>query len=125
LHTDTWRALRRIELGVALPLHWPDDAIKHFAAYISGQSRLPWRAYTWLGPGHTIPCDSWRNPEFTAALLLRNHPALPTVDAGEQFGDPVSVLWFLPITDSERQLAMENGSAALESQLPFDRWTEA
>lgn len=125
LSTDDWRAFRRIELGAVLPRRWPDDAIKRFGAYLSAQSRLPWRSYTWLGPTHTIPCDAWHDPRFTAALLLRDHPAAPRFQPGEQFGDPVRVVWFLAITEAERRLAMEQGSAALERQIPPDRWAHA
>jgi suppressor of fused protein SUFU len=125
LGTDDWPAYRRIELAAMLPLGWPDDAAKQFGRYISGQSRLPWNEYTWLGPGHTIPCDSWRNPAYEAALLVRNHPALGTVLAGTVLGDPAFVLWFLPITEPERQLAINQGSAALERRLSPDRWLDA
>lgn len=59
-HPEMWR---RIEFGVVLPEHWPNEAINRFASYLSGQSNLPWNNCTWLGPGHTLPCDSWLNPE--------------------------------------------------------------
>src|SRR5215467_1499981 len=51
---------RRIELGAVLPGHWLEEAVQGFGSYISGQSNLPWNKYTWLGPGHTLPCDSWQ-----------------------------------------------------------------
>lgn len=125
LYSDDWKALRRIELAAMLPSSWPDDAVKTFGKYLSAQSRLPWNVYAWLGAGHTIPCDSWRNPRYTAALLVRDHPVVGSVEGAKVLGDPVSVLWFIPITDSERQLAMDEGSAALERRLPRDRWTDA
>jgi hypothetical protein len=125
LYSDDWRALRRIELAATLPLGWPDDAVKRFGAYLSGQSRLPWNTYTWLGGGHTIPCDAWRNPDYTAALLVRDHPAAGSVQGATALGDPVSVLWFIPVSESERQLAIDEGSAVLERQLPRDRWIRA
>ena len=108
-----------------LPLGWPEDAVKQFGKYISAQARLPWNVYTWRGPEHTIPCDSWRNPAYTSALLVRDHSALGTVSPATILGDPVSVLWFIPITDRERQLAMAEGSAVLAAQLPKVRWRDA
>jgi hypothetical protein len=117
--------LRRIELGVVLPIDWPDEAIKRFASYLSAQSRLPWTQYTWLGAEHTIPCDSWRSSRFTAALLLKDHPAVKPFDVGCQFGDPVSILWFLPISASERDIAVAEGSKTLLGRLPLTRWQEA
>ena len=125
LGLDDWRAYRRIELGAMLPLGWPEDAVKQFGRYISAQSRLPWNEYTWLGHEHTIPCDAWRNPAYTSALLVRDHPAFGTVSPGPVLGDPVSVLWFIPIAEPERQLATAEGSAVLVAQLPKDRWRDA
>jgi hypothetical protein len=125
LSTDDWKQYRRVELGGVLPLGWPDDAVKRFGGYLSAQSRLPWNVYTWLGPGHTLPCDSWHDGPFTAALLVRDHPALEPVTEAELFGDPVSILWFLPITEAERQLAMTEGSATLLQRIPRDRWSRA
>jgi hypothetical protein len=117
--------LRRIELGVVLPTDWPDEAIKRFASYLSAQSRLPWTQYTWLGAEHTIPCDSWRSSRFTAALLLKDQAAVKPFDVGCRFGDLVSILWFLPISESEREVAIAEGSPALLSRLPPARWQEA
>jgi hypothetical protein len=125
MSTEQPELLWRIELGVVLPDHWPDDAIKQFGAYLSGQSSLPWKQYTWLGPGHTIPRDAWLNRSFAFALLTTEHPAIPTLKLGPQFGNPVNILWFLPISATERQIAMEKGSAELLEILPIDRWKQA
>lgn len=123
--TEQPELLRRIELGVVLPASWPDDAVKRFASYLSGQSALPWNRYTWLGPGHTIPCDSWQNREFAFALLQPDHPAAPTPTLPPQFGDPVNILWFAPISAAERQTAMDHGSERLTQTLPQRRWEQA
>lgn len=123
--TDEPELLRRIELGVVLPAGWPDDAIKRFASYLSAQSRLPWDSYTWLGPGHTVPCDSWQNRSFGFGLLQHHHPAIPKPTLGAQFGDPVRILWFVPITAAERQTAIDHGSERLAQTLPQRRWEEA
>ncbi len=125
MYSEDPELLRRVELGVALPSHWPADAERRVAAYLSGQSNLPWDQYSWLGPGHTVPCDAWCNRQFTYALLQHDHPALPPVSLSAQFGDPVQILWFLPITEAEREIAIEQGSQQLASQLPATRWQEA
>lgn len=123
--TDDPELLRRIELGVVLPTRWPDAAVKRFAGYISAQTRVPWDTYTWLGPGHTIPCDAWQNRSFGFALLQPNHPTVPTPTLGAQFGDPVNILWFVPISAAERQTAMDHGSERLAETLPQLRWEQA
>lgn len=125
LSTEQPELIRRIELGVVLPARWPDQAVKRFASYLSGQSGLPWNNHSWLGTGHTIPCDSWQNPKFTFALLQPTHSAAPTPKVEPQFGDPVNFLWFLPITAEERQNAMDNGSEKLARTLPQRRWEDA
>jgi hypothetical protein len=122
---DDPSAHRRIELASVLPSSWSDGAIKRFAQYVSAQSKLPWARNTWLGRGHTIPCDAWQNSAFEAALLLDAHPAVETPELGEVFGDPVSIAWFLPITALERARCERDGSAAVVARLPKDRWREA
>jgi hypothetical protein len=125
MHTERPDLLRRIELGVVLPARWPDDAVKSFGRYLSGQSDFPWSKYTWLGPGHTLPCGSWQNGEFKFALLVLEHAGAPRLSLGLQFDDPVNVLWFLPISAVERQAAIEGGSERLAGLLPSQRWEEA
>jgi hypothetical protein len=123
--TEQPELLRRIELGVVLPARWPDDAVTRFASYMSGQSGLPWSKYTWLGPGHTIPCDSWQNRSFAFALLQPDHPAAPNPTLEPQFGDPVNVLWLVPNSAAERQTAMDYGGERLTQSLPERRWEQA
>jgi len=114
--------LRRIELGAMLPHKWSEQAVRGFAGYIGAQSDLPWHRYTWLGSGHTLPCDSWQNPEYTAALLQHEHSSAPRIALHPFLGDPVNVLWFVPISEEERKVAVARGSKHLASRLPPDRW---
>jgi len=114
------RPRRRIELGAWLPAAWPNDAITRFAGYLSAQSNLPWSRYTWLGPGHTIPCDAWPDARFEYALLTDRH-ARVHVNLGEHFEDPVTVLWLLPLTRDEQRRVVESGSDAVLRDLPPDR----
>ena len=103
---------RRIELGAGLAA----DASAYFdpfARYLSGQSNLPWTRYTWLGPGHTIPCDAFPDTDFTAVLLCREFQGAPSVSIPPFRGDPVNMLWAVPITRREREVAMERGAAEL------------
>lgn len=122
LSTDTPQPYRRIELGAILPLDWSDEEVMKFAANLSGNSTHPWQSYTWLGPGHTITFPGWRNSEFDSALLVHDHPQFERVPVGPVLGDPVNILWYLPITRKERELATEQGSQTLLESLPADRW---
>ncbi len=118
-------SLRRIELAAYVPANWSEDNVKQLAQYISAQSRLPWTSYTWLGSGHTIPCDSWRNRDFTMAALIAKHPAVRSAELSSMNSDPVSMLWLLPISETERQVAINSSSALLIEHLPADRWKAA
>jgi hypothetical protein len=59
------------------------------------------------------------------ALLQHQHSGAPRIALEEFLGDPVSVLWFVPITEDERQMAIDKGSEHLASRLPADRWKRA
>lgn len=121
-HCEDPQNWRRIELGVLLPWDWTEDAVKDFVAYLAAQSQIPWSRYTWLGSGHTLDCDCWRNPDYPAALLAREHPVLGPLPLGTLFDDPVRVLWLLPISAREREIVKEHGSIELLKILPADRW---
>src|SRR5689334_3200670 len=119
----------RIELALAttLPAAQAARVFLWLATY-------PWRAVTWFGPGHSV---RWHGEPATfplggggeAVLLLDNAgsprgagPALPGPQppnmSGFGFGgDPVRWLWIVPISERDRQLAKERGSAALVGQL--------
>lgn len=114
--TDDPGPYRRIEMGMALA----SDMAKHFdrsASYLSGQSNLPWTTFSWLGPGHTVPCDALPGTGFSAVLLLHSPPGSPVVSLPAFRGDPVKVLWAVAITEKERALAMEGGSDELVQRL--------
>ena len=123
--TDTPDQLRRVELGVVLPGNWSEEAVQGFAKYLGGQSNLPWNDYTWLGPGHTLTCDAWQNPHHTIALLQQEHSGAPRIALERVLGDPVNVLWFVPVSEEERRVAIDQGSERLKSRLPADRWKQA
>lgn len=123
--TEHPERLRRVEMGVLLPNNWSRDEETQFASYLSAQSNLPWGQYTWLGDGHTIPCDSWRNPLFPSAMIVDRHPAVKKISLGSQFEDPVELLWLLPLTEVETETAIQRGSAEVRKELPADRWETA
>ncbi len=109
---------RRIELGVAQSSEIATKSLMPFARYLSGQSALPWTRLTWLGPYHTIPCDAF-GPDsvFTSVLLVPAAEDVPAISLPAFRGDPVSFLWMIPITNSERTFAMDAGGKALLERL--------
>ena len=95
--TETPELLRRIELGAVLPGSWSEDAVQGIGRYISGQCNLPWSNYTWLGPGHTLPCE----------LVAEPAPHDGSTPAGA-FRRPASCLGNGPGRSSQRAVVRSN-----------------
>lgn len=103
---------RRIELAICLKTA-PDqdpEAFNHtvdsVARQISGLAALPWNHFTWLGPGHTCGLSD-AAPDCSTALLVYDRQ-LPTAQQSRIVlppfrGDPVNLLWLIPITDAEQK----------------------
>jgi hypothetical protein len=112
---------RRIELGLCLDPAIPDEQLAQLAQYLSAQTGLPWAQYTWLGNGHSVPCEllpeNPDGPPLTAMLLLQQPAGAPVVGLPTYRGDLVNLLWMVPITEGERQLAIEHGSEVLIKKL--------
>ena len=112
----------RTELAVATTL--PPGVAALVFLWLAG---YPWRAVTWFGPGHSIrwydlPSTFPLGGGYEGVLLLEDPSALagppaPDLSGFEVDGDPVRWLWVIPITERSRQLAKEQGSAALTGQL--------
>jgi hypothetical protein len=117
----------RIELAIATTL--PSAQAARVFLWLA---TYPWRAVTWFGPGHsvrwyhepsTFPLGGDEgNGSFGAVLLLDSPGSLPGPEppdlSGFTFGgDPVRWLWIVPISERDRQLAKERGSATLIGRL--------
>lgn len=123
--TDTPGDVARVELGVVVPRDADEAHGKELMRFVSNQSGYPWLAHTWLGHGHTVPCGLWRDDACRWALLTHEHPAVPEVPLAPVLGDPVNLLWYLPITEAERDRVESEGVAAVLESIPRDRWTKA
>ena len=114
LHLENPGDFRRIELGVCVQL--PAPQAKEIARYLSAQSGYPWSNLTWLGPGHTIPADVFADlsgNRFPYALLSAYHPAVESPQFPFFRDDLVRVLWMIPISEAERDFAMEHSGDEL------------
>jgi len=119
-------AYARVELAMATTMP-PAQAARIFLWL----APYPWRAVTWFGPGHSVrwyrePATFPLGGGYEAVLLLEAPGGLPGPDApdlsGFSFGgDPVRWLWVVPITEEERLIAKEQGSASLISALAAQR----
>ena len=120
------RGRARIELAIATTLQSADAA-----RVFLWLAQYPWRDVTWFGPGHTL---RWYHEPATfplaggnEAVLLLDEPGallgpeVPDMSGLSLRGDPVRWLWVVPITEPERLLARERGSASLVTQLAAQR----
>ena len=118
----------RIELAIATTL--PSAQAARVFGWLA---TYPWRAVTWFGPGHSV---RWYHEPSTfplgggegygSVLLLDSPGSLPGPEppdlSGFTFGgDPVRWLWIVPISERDRQLAKEHGSATLVSRLAAEQ----
>src|SRR5512135_3019515 len=118
----------RIELALAttLPAAQAARVFLWLATY-------PWRAVTWFGPGHSVrwqgdPATFPLGPDegYSSVLLLDapgslGDPEAPDLSGFSFGGDPVRWLWVVPISEADRQLAKEHGSASLVGRLAEQR----
>jgi len=115
--SDAAEAFRRIELGMLLPPSTEERVVRAWGAYIAGQAKLPWARCSWLGPGHTVPCDVSADRGFPAVLLGSGESLGRVVNLPQFDGDPVKLVWLVPITVAEWEQAKTIGSAALLAAL--------
>ncbi|MGC4116916.1 MAG: suppressor of fused domain protein [Myxococcales bacterium] len=120
---------RRIELAMAVENAYFDRAPKAFLGWLAGLCELPWASFRWLGPGMVVPCEPLpmtpTGVRFEAALLAEGPQGAPAITYPAYRGDAVRLLWVLPITAKERELAEKAGGAALLEKLCADGkgWT--
>jgi hypothetical protein len=94
-------------------------------------AQYPWREVTWLGSGHSVP---WYHEPSTfplgggnAAVLLLDDPGrligpdVPSLGGFTVADAPVRWLWVVPISERERLLAAERGSASLITHMAAQR----
>jgi len=116
----------RIELALATTMSSADAA-----RIFLWLAQYPWREVTWLGSGHSIP---WYHEPSTFPLRGGNEAVLLLDDPGRLLGPdvpslagftvsqtPVRWLWIVPITERERLLARNRGTASLVTQLAAQR----
>ncbi len=121
LRVEDPRPLRRIELALGIERRLFDLAPERILAWVSALAQHPWRRLSWLGHHHAV--DGGAIPSgpsgraFPAALLLRHAIGAPEVAFPPFRGDPVTLLWLVPITADERGLAERGGGEDLARRL--------
>lgn len=124
LAMDDPRPIRRMELAVAVPTTATQDQIMAVGSHFGSLSTWPWRANFWLGDAQTIEFPAWPVATFGVAAVQAEPPALDggPILLGEEEGDPVNLLWLVPMTVDERDRAADPSDQMEVARLPADRW---
>lgn len=120
LYEDLAPQHRRIELAMAIAADvMTEENAVQMAGALAAFAPLPWSQLSWLGEGHTL--TSALAPVGFEGFILSGASglgpddfALPHVE-----GDPVNLLWAMPVTQLEREFAQsqENGGYELIARL--------
>ena len=105
---ETWK-YRRIELGFASSGCGAEEQMRMYS-FLSSLSAYPWQEISWLGHGHTVPC---RVLEGYSAVWLLNSRLIPEISAPVYknfMGEPVNLLWVVPVREEEYQRLVELGT---------------
>lgn len=109
---------RRIELGFVAAEEKQEVCMKMYS-FLSAISNLPWNELTFLGHGHTVPCNAIEG--FAAVWLLDarlmsqiTSPSYPLFR-----GDRINLLWAVPIKQEEYDFirSLKEGTEAALKQV--------
>lgn len=120
-HAEEARRFRRVELAVLLPHGAPELLRERMAGFLTLASELPWSRYSWLGHGHTIPVDAFKDTPFTGVVLASSERFGPAVPLPPVDGDPVALLWLVPVTSAEVQSVRSGGADAFLAKVTQPR----
>ena len=126
LFTDDPNMYRRIELAIALTDNQASDPalVDGVTRQLSSLAGYPWSHFTWLGPGHTCGlggaiagCEIARLVHDRQADTAK--PELAPVPMPSFRGDPVNLLWLIPLT-TDNQAQLEASQKAIQPDLDQD-----
>ena len=117
IYTENRLELNRLELGLMLDSKHCKSNIQSIAEWFSGICSIPWGNITFLGEGHTILFDAFNHPKFKSVLLTQKVSSIPKIELENYKNSVVNFLWLIPVTEKERQFAMDNGSEKLINKL--------
>ncbi len=105
--------LRRVELGAILPASSDEETIRNASHALSSLASYPWHNVTWFGHGHSIEADLLSDGKHIAVLLADSSMWGPSLRLPDVDGDPVKLLWVIPITAEELELKSSHGASAV------------
>ncbi len=111
-YQDESSGFRRIELGFASSGCEKEEQMRMYS-FLSSLTALPWQEISWLGHGHTIPCSAQEGYSAVWLLNPRLVPEIPAPVYREFMGEPVNLLWAVPLREEEYERVRERGTEEL------------
>jgi hypothetical protein len=113
--TEYPEAARRIELALYVA-----EPRNEYGIVMYRLARYAQRNDTWIGYWHSVPGDPIVPGSLLAPVVLLDPPFEPDNALHEHLvveGDPVELLWVVPITEQELAYKLEHGAEALQERL--------
>lgn len=103
--------IRRVELGVALPSGSGDDGVSKYGSILVGLADMPWTRFLPLAEGVALMTGEIPGTPYTGITLLPASSFGPRVSLPNWEGDPVSLLWLVPLRADEMEEMKKSGKA--------------
>ncbi len=122
LFVDNPYQFRRFEWGMAFTKEFVETfTLQKIAASIGLMASVPWDRLCWIGSGHTVDCNLFMgddpNTVFDSVFMIERGLGIPSMSLPDYRGDPVNLLWALPISNLEREYLRQNSSDVLTAKL--------
>lgn len=115
------RDLRRVELGALVPAAAGEEVVKTASHTLSSLAKYPWEWNTWFGHGHTVDRDLLGDGSCPAVVLADSLRWGPRVELPAWEGDPLKLLWVVPITSAQLDSKVASGAEQLLRSLKWPR----
>lgn len=123
---DQPRAFRRFEWATGFDESISDELIRAFAGYLAAQLPIPWQQQSFFADGHSVGCQlflqSEEIPDFSSIMLCSQErlDVSYQIKMPEVCGDPVNLLWSIPLFEGERKYIRDTANVSLLDQLIED-----
>jgi hypothetical protein len=105
---------RRVEFGIQLNIGEMDANAESILEWMSRITNYPWHRLTWFGHGHTSALPAAILPEYAGVFYFQDQQGNSALDLGTFEGDPINLLWMVPIDDEELKSIVEKTTSAVE-----------
>lgn len=110
--------VRRFELGMAFAKEIVEEVtLEKIGEFISQRVCIPWDQLCWFGEGHSFDCSilppTADGAAIEAVVLTAAQLNAPQIQLPAYQGDPVNLLWAIPVTTQELNFLRDHSSDEL------------